>query len=153
VASVSTKEESMGEHRKALDEFNAAFNAHDAVRMRACYADDAKFTSPGGVSLEGPEAITEYAMTWLRAFPDGKATVTNEIITGDWAVIQQTFTGTHTETLVSPDGDIPATNKSAVGRAAEVLRFVDGKIVEDHLYFDQMEIFAQLGLIPETATA
>lgn len=144
----------MGNVKTALDEFNDAFNAHDEARMRACFADDAKFTAPGGVSLEGPEAITEYAMTWLRAFPDAKAEVTNEIIAGDWAVIQETFTGTHTETLASPQGDIPATGKSVVGRAAELTRIVDGKVVENHLYYDNMELLTQLGLVPETvATA
>ena len=143
----------MGDIKSTLDAFTNAFNAHDEAGIRACFADDAKFTAPGGVSLEGPDAITEYAMTWLRAFPDAKAEVTNEIIAGDWAVTQETFTGTHTETLVSPEGDIPATNKSVTGRAVELTRIADGKVVENHLYYDNMELLTQLGLVPETATA
>ena len=62
----------------------------------------------------------------------------------------ETFTGTHTETLASPEGDIPATNKSVDGRAVELTRVADGKIVENHLYYDNMELLTQLGLIPET---
>ena len=143
----------MGEIKTVLDEYQNAFNAHDEERLRACYTDDAVFTAPGGVRLEGPQEIVAWAMAWLNAFPDAAATVDNELIAGDWATLQQTFTGTHTETLVSPEGDVPATGKSVVGRVGEVIRVKDGKIVEDHLYFDNMEILTQLGLIPETATA
>jgi steroid delta-isomerase-like uncharacterized protein len=143
----------MGDVKSKLDEFQDAFNAHDEERIKACYTDDAVFTAPGGVRLEGPEAIAGYAMTWLNALPDATATVDNEVIAGNWAALQQTFKGTHTETLVSPEGDIPATGKSVVGRVAEVIRIEDGKIAEDHLYFDNMEFLTQIGLVPETATA
>jgi steroid delta-isomerase-like uncharacterized protein len=141
----------MGDIKSVLDEYQNAFNAHDEERLRACYTDDAVFTAPGGVRLEGPEEIVAWAMAWLNAFPDATATVDNEIIAGDWATLQQTFKGTHTETFVSGDGDIPATGKSVVGRAGEVIRVKDGKIVEDHLYFDNMELLTQLGLVPESA--
>jgi hypothetical protein len=30
---------------------------------------------------------------------------------------------------------------------------VDGKSVEEYLYYDQMDVAAQLGLVPETAGA
>ena len=141
----------MGDIKSVLDEYNDAFNAHDEARIRACYTDDAVFTAPGDVSLEGPEAIAAWAMAWLNAFPDATATVDNEIIAGEWATLQQTFKGTHTETFVTDEGDIPATGKSVVGRAGEVIRVKDGKIVEDHLYFDNMELLTQLGLVPEGA--
>jgi predicted ester cyclase len=143
----------MGDLKAVSDAYTEAFNSHDEARIRACYEDGATFTAPGGVALEGPEAITEYNMTWLRAFPDARVTLENEVIAGEWVATQGTFTGTHTETLSSPEGDIPATGKSVTGRAAELIRVVDGKIVEDHLYFDNMEVLTQLGLIPETATA
>ncbi len=71
---------------------------------------------------------------------------------GNSAAEQFTFEGTHTDTLVGPEGDIPATNRRLVGRGAEVFRIEGGKIVE-HLYFDQVQVMTQLGLMPETATA
>jgi steroid delta-isomerase-like uncharacterized protein len=153
VAAIRRRRESMGDVKHVLEAYDDAFNAHDEAALRACYADDAVFTAPGGVELKGPEAVAEWNMAWLNAFPDARANTTNRIVSGEWAAQQATFTGTHTETLASPDGDVPATNKTVTGRAAEVLRVVDGKIVEDHLYFDQMEIFTQLGLVPETTNA
>jgi steroid delta-isomerase-like uncharacterized protein len=141
----------MGDVKTALDAFTDAFNSHDEERIRACYTDNAVFTAPGGIRLEGPDAIVAYAMTWLNGLPDATATVDRAVIEGDWVATQQTFTGTHTATLVSPDGDIPATGKSVVGRAAELIRIEDGRIAEDHLYFDNMEFLTQIGLVPEGA--
>jgi hypothetical protein len=38
------------------------------------------------------------------------------------------------------------------GRGSEFIRAEGGKVVEEHLYFDQVQIMTQLGLMPEAAT-
>lgn len=141
----------MGNVHDVLQRFTDAFNAHDADAMRSFYTDESVFTAPGGVELRGADAIVEYAQTWLRAFPDGTQTTHTEVVGDGWAATQFTFTGTHTETLASPDGDVPATGRTLSGRGAEVLRIEGGKVLEDHLYFDQMDVMTQLGLVPEAA--
>jgi hypothetical protein len=47
--------------------------------------------------------------------------------------------------------DIPATNRSLSGRGLQMFRVSGGKIVEEHLYFDQVQVLTQLGLMPEPA--
>jgi steroid delta-isomerase-like uncharacterized protein len=131
--------------------FAETFNAHDEQAMRNLYADNAEFEAPGDVRLEGPDAIAEYAMSWLHAFPDGRLTVHNQVVAGEWAVDEFTFEGTHEDTLSGPGGDIPATGNRLIGRGIEARRVVDGKIVEDHLYFDQVQVLTQLGLMPQPA--
>ena len=131
----------------------AALNAHDAVRLRETYADDAVLEAPGPVRLEGADQATEYTMNWLRAFPDARQTIANEFSAGEWVVQEFTMAGTHTGTLESPDGDIPPTNRRAQGRGVQIQRIAGGKIVEERVYFDQLEIFTQLGLMPEPAAA
>jgi steroid delta-isomerase-like uncharacterized protein len=130
----------------------AAVNAHDADRIRATYADDAVLVAPG-VRLEGADAITEYVMVWIRAFPDMHQTVVNGLATDGWVVQEWTATGTHTGTLVSPEGEIPPTNRFSTTRGMQLQRIVDGKIAEEHLYFDELQLLEELGLIPEPATA
>jgi ketosteroid isomerase-like protein len=66
--------------------------------------------------------------------------------------VQITFTGTHTDTLSGPEGDISATNRPVTGRASQLFRVEGGKIVEEHLYYDQVQLLTQLGLMPEPAT-
>jgi hypothetical protein len=34
------------------------------------------------------------------------------------------------------------------GRCSQLVRFADGKAVEEHLYYDQMDVITQLGLTP-----
>ena len=34
-----------------------------------------------------------------------------------------------------------------------MFRVRDGKIVEEHLYYDQVQVLTQLGLMPEAVTA
>jgi steroid delta-isomerase-like uncharacterized protein len=133
--------------------FIDAFNAHDEGRIRELNAENAVFEAPGEVKLQGRDASAEYAMAWLRAFPDARIDVHNELVAGDWVVQEFTFTGTHEDTLSSPGGDIPATHKKLTGRGTQIFR-IDGETVADtRLYFDQVQVMTQLGLMPEPATA
>ena len=143
----------MGDALQVAMAATEAFNAHDEERIRANYTDSSVFEAPGDIRLEGPEAITAYAMSWLSAFPDARITAHNQVASGDWAVQEFTFEGTHTETLAGPTGDIPATNRRLVGRGIEAIRVENGKIAQDNLYFDQVQVMTQLGLMPEAATA
>jgi steroid delta-isomerase-like uncharacterized protein len=143
----------MADTKAVADAQVEAFNAHDQERMRSLYAGNATFEAPGDVRLEGPEAISGYAMTWLNAFSDAQLVVHNEVVAGDWAVHEFTFEGTHDNTLVGPSGEIPATHRRLVGRGMEAFKVQEGKIAEDHLYFDQVQVMTQLGLMPEPATA
>jgi len=143
----------MTDARQVAAEALAAFNAHDEVRIRATYSADVVFEAPGDVRLEGPTAATEYAMRWLRAFPDARLEVHRDVIAGDTVAQEFTFAGTHENTLVGPEGEIPATHRSLTGRGVQVFVIADGKIREEHLYFDQVQVLTQLGLMPEPTTA
>jgi predicted ester cyclase len=64
------------------------------------------------------------------------------------------FEGTHQGTLEGPGGAIPPTNRRVSGKGAEFIRIEDGKVVEERLYFDQMDFLAQLGVVEQdVATA
>jgi predicted ester cyclase len=143
----------MGSLERIAKEWTEAFNAHDEDRLRALTAAKAVLYAPGDVHLEGRDAVIDYAMAWLNAFPDGKITVERQLVAGDWLVQQYTFRGTHSETLPAPTGEIPATGRRLEGRVADLTRIEDGAMVETHLYFDQLDVMAQLGLTPELARA
>ncbi len=143
----------MADTKSVADAAIATFNAHDEEGIRGLYAENAVFEAPGDVHLEGQDACSEYVMVWQRAFPDAQLILHNEVIAGDTAVHEVTFDGTQSDTLASPAGDIPATNRRVTGRATEIIRVADGKIVSFHLYYDQVDVLTQLGLMPEPATA
>ena len=144
----------MADAREVGAKFVDAFNAHDEDTIRQLNAENVVFEAPGDIHIEGRDGATEYAMTWLRAFPDARLTVKNELSDGNWVAQEFTFEGTHEGTLSSPAGDIPATHKRLDGRGVQLFK-VDGDVVTDtRLYFDQVQVMTQLGLMPElTASA
>ena len=133
-------------------EFVEAFNAHDETRIRESYAENVVFEAPGGIRMQGRDAATEYAMSFVRAFPDVRLTVANQVEGDDWVAFEMSFAGTHQDTLEAPGGAIPATNRRVTGKGAEFIRIEDGKVAEEHLYFDQVEFLAQLGVMEQEAT-
>jgi steroid delta-isomerase-like uncharacterized protein len=143
----------MGDAGRVAEEFVEAFNAHDEARIHALDRDDVVFEAPGDVKVVGPDATTEYAMAWLRAFPDARINVHNAIAADDWSVQEFTFEGTHDDTLVGPAGEIPATHRRFTGRGVQIIRAQDGKIADVRLYFDQVQVLTQLGMMPAAAGA
>jgi len=142
----------MPEVKDTTTRFVDAFNAHDETALRALHADDIKFNAPGGFKATNAKDATAYAMTWLKAFPDGKMKVRSEITSGPWVVQEIVMEGTHTAPLDSPTGAIPPTHKKVVGYGVQILRVEDGKIAEARIYFDQLDQLSQLGLLPMPAT-
>ena len=130
-----------------------AFNAHDEERMRELTAENAVFEAPGDVRLEGRDAGVGYAMSWINAFPDARIDVHDELEAGDWVVQEFVFSGTHTAPMESPMGEIPATNRSLSGRGVQIFRIEAGMVADTRLYFDQMDVMTQLGLMPEPSAS
>ena len=143
----------MADARQVAADVVAAFNAHDEERIRESYTEDAIYEAPGELHVEGREAIHQYTMAWLNAFPDANVTIHDELVDGDWVANRFTFSGTQTGTLVGPAGEIPATGRRVDGRGVQILRAQNGKVAEFHLYFDQVQLLTQLGLMPEPAAA
>jgi predicted ester cyclase len=142
----------MPEVKETTDRFVAAFNAKDERALHALHADNLKFNAPGGFKATNAKDATAYAMTWLKAFPDGKMKVRSEITASPWVIQEVEMTGTHTGPLESPTGTISPTYKKVVGYGVQLLRVENGKIAEARIYFDLLDQMNQLGLIPTTAT-
>jgi steroid delta-isomerase-like uncharacterized protein len=143
----------VGDTNTTAAEFVEAFNAHDESRIRELNAENTVFEAPGDIRLDGREPATQYAMAWLNAFPDARITVNNQLVAGDWAVQEITFEGSHEGTLSGPGGDIPATHRHLTGRAVQIFQVADGAITDTRLYYDQVQVMTQLGLMPEPAGA
>jgi predicted ester cyclase len=136
--------------REVATQFLDAFNAHDEERIRALNAEDGVIEAPGDIRVQGRDAVTDYAMGWLNAFSDARINVHMEVVEGDWVVQRFTFEGTHDGVLASPAGEIPPTQRRLTGRAVQLVRVVGNTVAETHLYFDQVQVMTQLGLMPPT---
>jgi len=102
--------------------------------------------TPAG-RLTGREAAETMWSTWQEAFPDNRIE-TIALHTDDRGGVHEfNAIGTHTGTLRSPAGEIPATGRSARMPMCGVYEIDDGKITSFHLYFDQAEMLRQLGMV------
>jgi predicted ester cyclase len=128
--------------------YNRAFNAHDESALRTLIAPNVKFTAPGDVRLVGKDAVIGYTNSWMKALPDAKLIVTNEIVSGPWIVQEFTFEGTHKAPLTGPMGTIQATNRKVSGQCVSITRYENDLQVETRLYFDVVQLLTQLGVMP-----
>lgn len=138
----------MTEVKDTAAHFVTAFNAHDEKALNALHADNIKFDAPGGFKAANAHEATAYAMRWLKAFPNGKITVRNEIVSAPWIVQEIIMEGTHTGPLEGPTGTVQPTHKKVVSKGVQLLRIESGKIAEARIYFDLLDQMSQLGLIP-----
>jgi predicted ester cyclase len=138
----------MGTVKEAADRHLAAFNAKDADAFVGNESPNIEFILPGAISLRGREQVKAYIQIFWRAFPDGTVTQQGQILAPEGAITESIFSGTHTGPLSTPDGEIPATGRRVRLRQAAVQRVTDGLISSEHLYFDQLELLGQLGILP-----
>jgi ketosteroid isomerase-like protein len=144
----------MGQAREVMDRITEAIVRDDAATLRALYAPDAIADRPDGPRLEGADAITGYLMGFRRGFSDMAWENGRQYESGDTAIDEGWIVGTHTETITSPEGDLPATGRAIRVRECDIVTVRDGRAVEHRFYYDQLDLLTQLGLAgPDAAAA
>jgi steroid delta-isomerase-like uncharacterized protein len=143
----------MSANSELLDRYVELYNAGDLDGVMDLYADDAVQNMPDG-SFRGRSAIRERLAQELDGFTDVNHTVRSFVEQGDAFCDEWTFEGTHTQPLLMPDGtELPPTNKRVEIRGMEFCGVRDGKLVVNTLYYDNLAVAGQLGLVPEGAIA
>ena len=139
----------MSEAKKVLEQAIERWNAADRDGWAALYTDDVLQEAPGGSRISGlPDLKEKYFDALLTAAPDRSSRDVLLVAEGDYVVEQARYTGTHTGTWRNPDGaEIPATRKKVDFPFVGVFRVDNGKISSIRIYYDQIEVFTQLGLM------
>jgi predicted ester cyclase len=113
------------------------------------YAEDAVQLMPDG-TFEGRSAIKDRLAKELAAFADIAHRYVSYIEQGDAFADEWVFVGTHTGPLQLPDAtELAATGKRVEIPGMELVKVHDGKIVADNLYYDNLAVAAQFGLLPQ----
>ena len=102
---------------------------------------------PPGIPT-GREGLKQLITILHSAFPDFNAKVEDIIAADDKVVIRMTWQGTQKGEFIG----MPPSNKSMTINVFDILRVMDGKVVEHWGLFDSMSMMQQLGAIPAPGT-
>jgi len=96
--------------------------------------------------IVGIDAYKQWITNTRTIFPDFNVTQDGEMVAkGDKIVSRWIVEGTNTGPLNTPFGSFPSTGKKARFYGVSIFQIVDGKIVEEWLYFNQASLLQQLG--------
>jgi predicted ester cyclase len=133
---------------------NTARALIDAINMRnmslweRATADDLMADYPGAHDLD-KEAAKMFNLSFFNAAPDLHFDVQRVIAQGDMVVFQATASATFTQPLVTPTETIPPTGKQSHSPFVLIAQVRSGKIVHEQTVWNQLEVFQQLGILPE----
>src|SRR3990172_72525 len=131
-----------------------AYNDRDLDDMLASVNPDVRITLPGGQLISGKEEMSAHEQQEWEGFPDARVEVRQVIDQGSIAAAAFIWAATNTGPLHLPDGStIPPTGTRIELPCVSVVEFKDGLVAAERNYWDLMEAFQQMGLLPATATA
>ncbi len=84
-----------------------------------------------------------------RMPPDTKLTPISRTVGEDQLVDEMIFSFTHTQEMPWMLPGIPATNRYVEVALVAIVRFRDGKLAHEHIYWDQASVLKQIGLLTD----
>ena len=125
----------------------AAYDDKDWDKAAALMADGIQYEEHGsGRKIEGKGQVIEAYQGWGSAIPDSKGEIVNAVASGNQAVLQIVWRGTHTGPLQAPTGTIEATGKSIEIPACMVVTVEDDKVTKSEHYFNLLSLLQQIGV-------
>jgi steroid delta-isomerase-like uncharacterized protein len=129
-----------------------AFNRRDFEAMTKHYANRIAWTDHAqGRTFRTPQEFRDdFLPGWVEASSDIRITDPRYFDAGQTAVCTFSVVGTHDGRL----GAFPATGKEFVLAVCEMWHFDSGRrVVGGDLYYDQVSLLTQLGLMPQPSSA
>lgn len=144
----------MNEAKQVLVRAIDFWNAGDRDAWAALYAEEVVYEAPGGQRISGlRELQKKYFDALITAAPDRASRDVILFTDGEHVVEQARYIGTHTGPLRSPDGmEVPPTGKHFDFPFVGIFRVEGGKITTIRIFYDQIELLMQLGLMPGTTS-
>ncbi|MBO3749886.1 nuclear transport factor 2 family protein [Streptosporangiaceae bacterium NEAU-GS5] len=129
-----------------VDRFFEAVNAQDLDAVAGCCAADVFLRTPSGQADDRDEALYFHQVIW-DAFPDQRFTIDKAITQDTDVVVAVTITGTHEGPLLLAGGSVMAPTGRRMSLSACWTFCVEDDLIMSHqLYWDQLELYAELGI-------
>lgn len=118
----------------------------DLEALVAMCQPDAVHTNADG-TFRGPQGVRDLFKGIIDASSEREVEITNVIESGDSIVVEFIFRFKNTGAMVTPQGTIPATGKSASFSSVGIYELRDGKLAGSRGMYDRMSVLSQLGLM------
>jgi len=141
----------MSETADLAREHIRAFNERDWTVAGRIYSPDMVTSEPAGTS-HGIEAYLSHAQGFVTGFPDARVEIVALVDDGQRVSVEGLFVGTNTGPLGTPEGTLPPTGCALRLPFLDIWESEAGRVTHHRVYYDQMGMAAQLGLLPEPAT-
>ena len=123
-----------------------AYNEKDWDRARAALAPEVVYEEVGTHrKLKGVDDVLTAWKGWATAISDSRATFQSELVSGNTAVLEITWTGIHDGPLQTPNGEIAPTGKKIELRAIQVVDVANDRVKSVRQYFDMGTLLQQIG--------
>jgi steroid delta-isomerase-like uncharacterized protein len=129
-----------------------AFNRRDFAAMTSRYAEGITWTdhAQGRTFRTTKEFRDDFLTNWVRASSDIRISDPRYTDAGPTVVSQFTAVGTQD----GPLGPVPATGEQFALALCEMWHFdPSGRVVGGDLYYDQLSLLIQLGVMPQPSVA
>ncbi len=124
-----------------------AYNDKNWAAVRAAITPQFAYDEVAtGLKVQGADEAIAVWQAWATAFPDSRATIHNELASGNMVILEHTWNGTHRGPLQTPTGTIPATGKPIEVRACMIVEIAGDKAAVQRHYFDMATLLQQLGV-------
>lgn len=143
----------MSETAELASEHVRAFNERDWSVADRIYSPDLVTTEPASGTIHGIAAFMEHTQGFVAGFPDARIEVLAVVDDGRRVTTEGVFIGTNSGPLTTPQGELPPSGRPLRLPYLDVWESEAGRITSHRVYYDQMGMAAQLGLLAEAATA
>jgi carboxymethylenebutenolidase len=134
----------------------AEFVLKDAAAALATMTEDPYVLCiPSGAGGIGRAAVHDFYATRFLPFvpPDFELTPLSQTFGDDRIVEEFVVRFTHSLDMDWMLPGVPATNRKVEFALVGIIRFHDGKVANEHLYWDQATVLAQLGILDNPVAA
>ena len=129
------------------------FVTRDTESTLATMVEDAYVNHvPVMTGASGKDALrTFYSRDFIPAMPpDTTLTPISRTVGENQLVDEMIFSFTHTQEMPWMLPGIPPTNRRVEVPLVAIVRFRDGKLAHEHIYWDQASVLKQIGLLTDT---
>ena len=123
-----------------------AVNRGDVDALVAMCQPDAVHTNVDG-TFRGAQGVRDLFQPMFDAMSEREVHINNVIEAGDTIVVEFVFRSRNTGAVVTPQGTIPATGKTASLSSVGIYELRDGKLAGSRGMYDRLSLITQLGLM------